>query len=108
MVLWSMDDWEYVERQVVRDPRGREWSVALMDVLGQAGDPDVPNRLLEMQYAAGRYFTLIYSPSGGVQWERGHASLEEATTEYSRLLVDVVDGRLDPAQPAFRANLDDW
>jgi hypothetical protein len=107
MAPWSMDDWEYLERQVVRDPKGRAWSVALMDVLGQEGDPEVPNRLLEMQYAAGRYFTLIYSATGAVQWERGHTSLGEATAEYSRLLVDVVDGRLDPAQPAFRANLDD-
>jgi hypothetical protein len=107
MTPWSMDGWEYLERQVVRDPKGREWAVALMDVLGQAGDPEVPNTLLEMQYAAGRYFTLIYSASGGVQWERGHASLGEASAEYSRLLVDVVDGRLDPAQPVFRSSLDE-
>jgi hypothetical protein len=102
-----MDEWEYVERQVVRDPKGREWCVALMDVLGQVGDPDVPDRLLEIQYAAGRYFTLIYSPSGGVQWERGHPSLETASAEYSKLLAEVVDGRLDPAQPPFRATLDE-
>ena len=102
-----MDDWEYLERQLVRDPKGREWCVALMDVLGQAGDPDVPNSLLEMQYAAGRYFTLIYSPTGGVQWERGHASLGTASTEYTKLLAEVVDGRLDPAQPVFRSNIDE-
>ena len=43
MALWSMDDWQYVERRVVTDPRGRQWSVALMDVLGQAGDPEMPS-----------------------------------------------------------------
>lgn len=102
-----MDNWEYLERQVLRDPKGREWTVALMDVLGQAGDPDVPNRLLEVQYASGRYFTLIYSSSGAIQWERGHVSLTEASEEYSRLLSDLVDGRLDPSQPTFRENLDD-
>jgi hypothetical protein len=102
-----MDDWEYLERQLVRDPKGREWSVALMDVLGQAGDPEVPDRILEVQYAAGRYFTLIYSPGGGVQWERGYVSLGEASAEYTRLLAEIVDGRLDPAQPVFRPNLDE-
>jgi hypothetical protein len=35
---WSMDDWQYLERQVVADPQGRQRSVALMDVLGQVGD----------------------------------------------------------------------
>ena len=106
MTAWGMDDWEYIERQVIRDPRGRDWTIALMDMLGQAGDPEVPNRVLEMQYASGRYFTLIYASSGGIQWERGHPSLEEASSEYSRLLEDVADGRLDPAQPVYRENLD--
>jgi hypothetical protein len=107
MPLWSMDDWEYLERQVIRDPKGREWSVALMDMLGQAGDPEVPSRVLEAQYASGRYFTLIYSSGGAIQWERGHTSLEEAAAEYSRLLADLADGRLDPSQPVFRADLED-
>jgi hypothetical protein len=102
-----MDSWEYLERQVVADPKGREWSVALMDVLGQRGDPDMPSSLLEAQYASGRYFTLIYSSTGAIQWERGHASLADASAEYTRLLEDLVAGRLDPAQPVFRANLDD-
>ena len=53
---WSMDDWQYLERQVVADPKGRQWSVGLMDVLGQAGDPDRPNEMLELEYASGRYF----------------------------------------------------
>jgi hypothetical protein len=106
MALWNMDDWRYLERRVVRDPKDREWSVVLMDVLGQAGDPDVPGHLLEMQYAAGRYFTIIYSASGAIQWERGHASRPEADAEYECLLADVGSGRLDPAQPVFRANLD--
>ena len=102
-----MDDWKYVERQVVTDPKGRQWSIGLMDVLGQEGDPDVPNSLLELQYASGRYFTLIYSSTGALQWERGYSSLPEATTAYERLLLAVVDGRVDPAQPTFRANLED-
>jgi hypothetical protein len=107
MPLWKMDDWEFLERQVVQDPRGREWIVALMDVLGQAGDPEMPNALVELQYASGRYFTLIYSGDGGLQRERGFPSLAEATADYGRLLADVVDGRLDPAQPVFRENLED-
>jgi hypothetical protein len=102
-----MDDWEYVERQVVADPKGRLWSVALMDVLGQEGDPAIPDKLLELQYASGRYFTLIYSESGALQWERGYASLSEAESEYERLLAAVIDGRLDPTQPVFRQDLED-
>jgi hypothetical protein len=107
MTLWSMDDWRYVERQVVTDPKGRQWSVALMDVLGQDGDPEMPSEWLELQYASGRYFTLIYSTSGALQWERGHATLPEAATAYERLLAAVLDGRLDPAQPTFRQDLED-
>jgi hypothetical protein len=102
-----MDDWKYVERQTVRDPNGRQWSVALMDVLGQEGDPEVPNSLLELQYASGRYFTLIYSGSGALQWERGYATLPEATTAYERLVLAVMDGRVDPSQPTFRPDLED-
>ncbi len=37
MPLWSMDEWQYIEREVVTDPKGKQWTVALMDVLGQAG-----------------------------------------------------------------------
>ncbi len=107
MALWSMDDWQYVERQIVTDPKGRQWSVALMDVLGQEGDPQMPSKLLELQYASGRYFTVIYSSTGALQWERGHASLAEASSAYRRLLAIVSDGRLDPAQPVFRENLED-
>ncbi|PYR26926.1 MAG: hypothetical protein DMF92_17380 [Acidobacteria bacterium] len=107
MTLWSMDDWRYVERQVVTDPKGRQWSVALMDVLGQDGDPEMPSAWLELQYASGRYFTLIYSASGALQWERGHATLPEAATAYERLLGAVLDGRLDPSQPTFRQDLED-
>ncbi|PWT86161.1 MAG: hypothetical protein C5B57_01610 [Blastocatellia bacterium] len=104
---WNLDDWQYLARQVVTDPKGRRWSVALMDVLGQPGDPEVPNHLLELQYASGRYFTLIYSPAGAVQREQGYGSLEEAQRGYERLLESVFDGRLDPAQPVFRENLED-
>ena len=107
MPLLTMDDWQYVERQVVTDPKGRRWSVALMDVLGQAGDPEMPSEWVELQYGSGRYFTLIYSPSGALQWERGHPSLPEAASAYERLLAAVVDGRIDPAQPVFRQDLDD-
>ena len=107
MPLWSMDDWRYVERQVVTDPKGRQWSVALMDVLGQDGDPEMPSEWLELQYASGRYFTIIYLASGALQWERGHATLPEAASAYERLLAAVLDGRLDPAQPLFRQDLED-
>lgn len=102
-----MDDWEYVERQVVTDPKGREWTVAVMDVLGQQGDPDMPNEMLELQYASGRYFTLVYSPSGAIQFEHGYSSLSEAREKYVDLLADVISGSLDPAQPIFRADLED-
>ena len=102
-----MDNWRYVERQVVTDPKGKQWSVALMDVLGQEGDPEVPSGLLELQYASGRYFTLIYSATGTLQWERGYGALSEATHAYRRLLASVADGRLDPSQPVFRQDLED-
>ena len=105
--MWSMDQWQYVDREVVTDPKNRQWTVALMDVLGQQGDPDIPNKLLELQYASGRYFTLIYSPSGALQWERGYSTLAEATRAFDDLRIAVIDGSLDPVQPVFRDNLDD-
>jgi hypothetical protein len=107
MPLWSMDEWNYLEREVVTDPKGRQWTVALMDVLGQEGDPDVPNKLLELQYSAGRFFTLIYSSTGALQWERGYSVVSEATTAYDGLVVAVIDGSLDPSQPVFREDLED-
>ena len=102
-----MDEWQYLERDVVTDPKGRQWTVALMDVLGQQGDPDMPNSLLELQYSSGRYFTLIYSDSGALQRERGYTALPEAANGYSNLLVSVIDGSLDPSQPMFRQDLED-
>ncbi len=107
MPMWSMDDWQYVEREVVTDPKGKQWTVALMDVLGQKGDPEMPSKLLEIQYASGRYFTLVYSASGGLQRERGYASLLDATDAYQELLMGVIDGSLDPTQPVFRQDLED-
>ena len=107
MPLWSMDDWQYLEREVVSDPKDRQWTVALMDVLGQAGDPDMPNKMLEIQYSSGRYFTLIYSATGALQRERGYPLLSEAEDAYQDLLVAVIDGSLDPAQPVFRQDLED-
>jgi hypothetical protein len=100
-----MDDWRYVARTLVADPKGREWSVALMDLLGQDGDPDMPNQWQELEFASGRYYTLIYSAAGAVQWERGHRSLEEATDVYERLLASVRSGRVDPSQPVYREDL---
>jgi hypothetical protein len=107
MPLWSMDDWQYVDREVVTDPKGRQWTVALMDVLGQEGDPEMPNKLLELQYSSGRYFTLVYSDGGALQRERGYPSLEEAVTAYGGLIVAIIDGSLDPSQPVFRQDLED-
>ena len=89
MPLWNMDDWQYVEREVVTDPKGRQWTVALMDVLGQEGDPEMPNKLLELQYSSGRYFTLVYADGGALQRERGYATLDEAVTAYGSLVVGV-------------------
>ena len=105
--MWSLDDWKYVAREVATDPSGRSWTVALMDVLGQEGDPDMPNEWLELQYAAGRYVTLIYAPTGGIQWERAYPQLPDATREFERLRAAVEDGSLDPAQPVFREDLDE-
>ena len=107
MPLWSMDEWQFLEREVVTDPKGRQWSVALMDVLGQQGDPDIPNKLLELQYSSGRYFALIYSATGALQWERGYATLSEATRAFEDLRIAVIDGSLDPSQPVFRQDLED-
>jgi len=102
-----MDEWQYLEREVVTDPQGRRWTVALMDVLGQEGDPEVPNSLLELQYASGRYFTLVYADGGALQRERGYSSLDEAVTAFGALLVAVIDGSVDPSQPVFRQDLED-
>ena len=102
-----MDEWQYLEREVVTDPKGRQWTIALMDVLGQQGDPEMPNSLLELQYSSGRYFTLVYSDSGALQRERGYGALPEASNAFSELLVRVIDGSVDPAQPVFRQDLED-
>ena len=103
--MWSIDDWRYVARSQVTDPKGREWCVALMDLLGQDGDPELPDQWLELQFASGRFFTLIYSASGAVQWERGHRTIDAAMEVYERLLASVRSGDLDPAQPKFREDL---
>jgi hypothetical protein len=105
--MWSMDDWTYLQREVVTDPKARQWTVALMDVLGQEGDPDRPNDLLALEYSQGRYFTLIYSSTGAMQWERGYPSLPQATSAFERLVAAVGDGRVDPAQPVYREDLED-
>lgn len=102
-----MDDWQYLEREVVSDPKGRRWTVALMDVLGQKGDPDRPDALLELQYSSGRYFTLIYADGGALQRERGYVSLTDAENAYRNLLVAVINGSVDPSQPVFRQDLED-
>jgi hypothetical protein len=106
-IMWNMDDWKYISRDVVTDAKGNRWTIALMDVLGQEGDPDMPNKLAELQYSSGRFFTLIYSATGALQRERGYASLEEAQTAYEELLIAVMDGTMDPSQPVFRENLED-
>jgi hypothetical protein len=102
-----MDEWRYVEREVITDPKGRQWTVALMDLLGQEGDPDLPNKLLELRYSSGRYFTLIYGASGTLQRENGYATLAEAAKAYDDFRVALIDGSLDPLQPAFRQDLED-
>ena len=107
MAFWSMDDWKFIAREVATDSKGNRWTIALMDVLGQEGDPDMPNKLAELQYSSGRYFTLIYSATGALQRERGYASLAEGQTAYEELLIAVLDGSMDPSQPVFRENLED-
>jgi hypothetical protein len=107
MPLWNLNDWQYIERETVSDPKGRMWTIALMDVLGQQGDPDRPDHLLEIQYSSSRYFTLIYADGGALQRERGYPSLEDAANAYRNLLVEVIDGTVDPSQPVFRTDLED-
>ena len=107
MPLWSMDEWQFLERETVTDPKGKQWTVALMDVLGQKGDPEMPNKLLELQYSSGRYFTLIYSGTGQLQRERGYAGLPEATEAYEDLVMAVIEGSVNPSQPTFRQDLED-
>jgi hypothetical protein len=102
-----MDNWNYLERQVVTDPKGRRWSVGLMDILGQEGDPEMPSRLLESQYQAGRYFTLVYTSTGAIQHERAYQQLPDAQKAYERILETVFNGSYDPSQPVFRADLED-
>ena len=97
MAAWSMDDWQYIERETVTDSKGNRWTIALMDVLGQAGDPEMPNKLLELQSSSGRYFTLIYSSTGALQREHGYALLSEAAAAYEDLLITVSAGHLDPS-----------
>ena len=106
MPLWNMDEWQYLEREVVTDPKGRRWTVALMDVLGQEGDPDMPNKLLEIQYSSGCFFTLIYGIAGAAAGRRLR-------------IASRGDGRIwrhgcgrhrwqpDPSQPVFRQDLED-
>jgi hypothetical protein len=102
-----MDEWEYLEREVVTDPKGKRWTIALMDVLGQKGDPDMPNKMQELQYSSGRFFTLIYSATGVVVFEKGYPLLPEAASAYEELVVAVIDGSRDPSQPVFRQDLED-
>ena len=52
MSVWSLDDWKYIQRRTVAGPHGRSWTVALMDILGQEGDPDMPSLTMELQYAS--------------------------------------------------------
>jgi len=107
MTLWSLDDWKYIERAVVTARTGRQWCVGLMDILGQEGDPDMPNLTMELQFASGRYFTIVYPAGGSLQWEQGYTSLDDARTAYERLVVAIEDGRLDPSQPIFKEGLED-
>ena len=96
MPLWSMDEWQYLEREVVTDPKGRPWTVALMDVLGQKGDPEMPNKLLELQYSRADISRSSTQPAERYNGT-GHASLSEAENAYRGLLVALIDGSLDPA-----------
>ena len=65
MSLWSMDQWRYLEREVVTDPKSRQWTVALMDVLGQEGDPELPTISIVQIFPSGwiTRWTLTVPPS---------------------------------------------
>ena len=86
---------------------GRPRRRFLASDLGQKGNPDMPNQMLEFQYSSGRYFTLIYSDTGGLQHERGYSTLSEAEGAYEDLLARVTNGSLDPSQPVYREDLED-
>ena len=107
MSLWTMDDWNYLERRTVFDPQGHTWSVTLMDLLGQEDDPENPSIYAEAAFAAGRFYTIIYAGDGGIRYERGYRTLEEAREQYRHLLARVADGSMNPSQPVFRADLED-
>ena len=64
--MWSMDDWKYVERQVVTDPQGRQWSIGLMDVLALSGHPGENDR--EHGNCIPEVFTPAPPPRG--RWHR--------------------------------------
>jgi hypothetical protein len=106
MATWHMDQWSYLERSVVTDPWGREWTVALMDLQGQSGDPEVPLAALGGGPSE-RYFTVVYSSRGTIQRERAWPSAEAARSAWEALLAGVRDGHVDPAQPEFREDLED-
>jgi hypothetical protein len=103
--MWSIDDWRFVARTLVADPKGRDWTIALMDLLGQDGDPDMPTMWQELEFASGRYYTLVYSANGALQFERGHRTLRDAMDLYARLLDSVRSGGVDLSQPTFREDL---
>ena len=106
MPTWHMDQWSYLKRAVVTDPWGREWTVALMDLLGQPGDADPPLTALP-DGPSDRYFTVVYSSRGTIQRERAWASADAARGAWEALVAGVREGRVDPAQPEFRADLED-
>jgi len=107
MPNWHMDQWSYLERRLVADPRGREWIVALMDLLGQEGDPEGPMVDLQAAHAASRYFTVIYTPGGAIQRERAWPTEAAARAAWEDLVAGVLRGEVDPSQPVFREDLED-
>ena len=107
MPNWHMDQWSYLLRTVVSDPRGRAWTVGVLDLLGQPGEPEGPVATLQAEHASNRYFTVIYSAAGTLQRERAHASLPAARAAFDELVAGVLRGEIDPSQPAFREDLED-
>ena len=98
MPTWSFDDWQYLERQVVADPKGREWSVALMDVLG-----------LPRTQACIRLLRRVaddYDRKGGVRRIVAHhieerfAHLEDGTIEDERVGTLLDDPFIDSVREA--------
>lgn len=89
----------------MRDPGGRAWVVATIDML-YGLDPADPAFVEDTARLSGHYETQVFhaAPGGGRGLSSGHGwryrALEEATTGHSAVCRAVEEGELDPQPPA--------